>query len=68
MHNEPALTPPDRARAITALRASVASVSATAAPVLPFGIDELDGKLAGGGIEGAGLHEITDKEKKENYL
>lgn len=59
MHNEPALTPPDRARAITALRASVASVSATAAPVLPLGIDELDGKLAGGGIEGAGLHEIT---------
>lgn len=28
-------------------------------PPLPFGIDEVDGRLAGGGLDAGGLHEVT---------
>jgi protein ImuA len=58
----PALPPPslrpDRGQ-LAALRAQVASAGAVSAPVLSFGIAELDGRLADGGLHGAGLHEIA---------
>lgn len=42
------------------LRASVATVGAAAtAPVLPFGIDEMDDRLTGGGLSMNALHEVT---------
>lgn len=44
---------------LAALRAQVASTGAVAAPVLSFGIADLDGGLADGGLHGGGLHEIA---------
>ncbi|MDZ3831927.1 MAG: protein ImuA [Sphingopyxis sp.] len=44
---------------IAALREAVARVAAARGPVLPFGIGPLDHALAGGGLDGAALHEIA---------
>lgn len=41
------------------LRAQLAQVQSQRGPVLTFGIEALDSRLASGGIDGAGLHEIT---------
>lgn len=41
------------------MREAVARVAAARGPVLPFGIAPLDASLAGGGLDGAGLHEIA---------
>lgn len=47
------------AEQLALLRAQIAQVQASRGPVLPFGIAELDGRLADGGLDGAGLHEIA---------
>ncbi len=54
-------TPADSVRAsvLDALRAAVAGPASVGALVLPFGLSELDCRLAGGGIDGAGLHEFA---------
>src|SRR5690606_25793900 len=44
---------------LAALRETVARVAAARGPLLPFGIAPLDGRLNGGGLDGAGLHEIA---------
>jgi len=44
---------------LAALRETVARVAAARGPLLPFGIAPLDGRLSGGGLDGAGLHEIA---------
>jgi len=45
---------------IERLRASVSTADAgSAAPCLPFGIDEIDARLAGGGLSTGALHEVT---------
>ncbi|EIZ79609.1 protein ImuA [Novosphingobium sp. Rr 2-17] len=59
MSNVAALTDSDRAHVLDTLRASVAVAAGSAADALPFGIDELDRRLGAGGIDRAGLHEIT---------
>lgn len=55
------LIPPSRpsAEQLAALRATIAHVRSARGPVLPFGIAPLDEALAGGGLDGAGLHEIA---------
>lgn len=47
------------AEQIAALRARIAHVRETRGPVLPFGVPALDQGLTGGGLDGAGLHEIA---------
>ena len=59
MPSEPLPADITRARMLEALRASVAAAAETGAAALPFGVDELDRRLAAGGIDGAGSHEIT---------
>jgi protein ImuA len=51
----------DRSRAdhIARLRAEVARVRVARCPALPFGLAELDERLADHGLDGAGLHEIV---------
>lgn len=51
----------DRPRAdkLTALRAELAHVQPPRGPILAFGIDAIDGKLADRGLDGAALHEIA---------
>lgn len=44
---------------LDALRAQMAESRADRGPVLPFGIPMLDDRLAFGGLDGAGLHEIA---------
>src|SRR3546814_2017736 len=44
---------------LQALRETVARVAASRGPVLPFGVGPVDHLLAGGGLDGAGLHEIA---------
>lgn len=61
MSNVAALTDSDRAHVLDTLRASVAIAAGGSADALPFGIDELDRRLGAGGIDRAGLHEITDR-------
>jgi protein ImuA len=53
--------PIDRPRAeqVAALRAALAGERVARGPVLGFGIAELDDRLAAGGLDGAGLHEIA---------
>lgn len=48
-----------RAEELHALREAVARVASARGPVLPFGIGPLDHLLAGGGLDGAGLHEVA---------
>jgi protein ImuA len=59
MSNVAALTDADRAHVLDTLRASVAVAAGGAADALPFGLDGLDRRLEAGGIDRAGLHEIT---------
>jgi protein ImuA len=59
MSNVAALTDSDRAHVLDTLRASVAVAAGGAADALPFGLDALDRRLEAGGIDRAGLHEIT---------
>ncbi len=49
----------DRARLLAELKARIAMPVATGAPLLPFGIDAIDTRLAHGGLDGGGLHEIA---------
>jgi protein ImuA len=53
--------PLDRTRSeqLAALRAELERVRERRGPVLPFGIRLVDDRLADGGIDGAGLHEIA---------
>src|SRR3546814_11494531 len=44
---------------LQALRDAVARVASERGPVLPFGVGPLDHLLAGGGLDGAGLHEVA---------
>jgi protein ImuA len=54
---------PARTEVLTALRAEVRAIenarAASGAPVLPFGLEAIDGRLAGGGLAAAALHEIA---------
>lgn len=59
MPSEPVPIDATRARTLETLRAAVAIAVETGAPALPFGIGELDDRLGAGGIDGAGLHEVT---------
>jgi protein ImuA len=47
------------AEELQALRDAVARVASARGPVLPFGVGPLDHLLAGGGLDGAGLHEVA---------
>ena len=51
----------DRAETLAGLRAEVAAVETREkqSAVLPFDVAAIDDRLAGGGLDGAGLHEIT---------
>ncbi|MCP3731530.1 protein ImuA [Sphingomonas sp. MG17] len=49
----------DRLRLLAELRAQVDAPASRHAQVLPFGIDALDARLAGGGLAAATLHEIS---------
>ncbi|MCP3730343.1 protein ImuA [Sphingomonas sp. MG17] len=55
------LLSPDRARVLAELRAQVAGVEGEGRPpnVLPFGIEALDGRLAGGGLDRPAMHEVA---------
>jgi protein ImuA len=59
MIHEPAAVDITRERALDALRAAVAVTTFVGASALPFGVAELDCRLGAGGIDGAGLHEVT---------
>ena len=47
------------AEQLAALRAELAGAQHARGPVLPFGVMELDSRLADGGLDGAGLHEVA---------
>lgn len=51
--------PRPSAEELQALRETVARVAAARGPVLPFGVGPVDHLLAGGGLDGAGLHEVA---------
>ncbi|MBB6428033.1 ImuA family protein [Sphingopyxis sp. JAI128] len=51
--------PRPSAEELQALRETVARVDAARGPVLPFGVGPLDHLLAGGGLDGAALHEVA---------
>lgn len=51
--------PRPRAEELALLRETIARVAAARRPVLPFGVGPLDHLLAGGGLDGAGLHEVA---------
>lgn len=44
---------------LAALREQVATSQRRPASLLPFGMPDMDGRIVGGGIDGAGLHEIA---------
>jgi protein ImuA len=48
-----------RREEVARLRSEVAGLCSAAGPVLPFGIDEIDGRLSGGGLDRHALHEVT---------
>ncbi len=54
-----ALSDRPRADQLAALRAAVACVDAVPGPSLAFGLSELDDRLAQGGLDRSGLHEIA---------
>jgi protein ImuA len=47
------------AEQLAALRAQIAQVQAVRGPALPFGVPDIDTRLAGGGLDSAALHEIA---------
>lgn len=49
----------DRARLLAELKARIAVPVTSGAPLLPFGIEAIDSRLAHGGLDGGGLHEIA---------
>lgn len=49
----------NRVDQLAALRASLAHARAARGPVLPFGVQEIDQRLADHGLDGAGLHEVA---------
>jgi len=49
----------DRARLLAELKARIAVPVATGARLLPFGIESIDARLAQGGLDGGGLHEVA---------
>lgn len=51
--------PRPSAEELQALRETVARVASARGPVLPFGVGPVDHLLAGGGLDGAGLHEVA---------
>jgi protein ImuA len=55
----PLSQPRPSAEELQALRDAVARVASERGPVLPFGVGPLDHLLAGGGLDGAGLHEVA---------
>ena len=55
----PLSQPRPSAGELQALRDAVARVASERGPVLPFGVGPLDHLLAGGGLDGAGLHEVA---------
>ncbi len=55
----PVPQPRPSAEELQALRETVARVASARGPVLPFGVGSLDHLLAGGGLDGAGLHEVA---------
>lgn len=55
----PLSQPRPSAEELQALRDAVARVASARGPVLPFGVGPLDHLLAGGGLDGAGLHEVA---------
>ena len=55
----PFSSPRPSAEELQTLRETVARVAAARGPVLPFGVGPVDHLLAGGGLDGAGLHEVA---------
>jgi protein ImuA len=51
--------PRPSAEELQTLRETVARVAVARGPVLPFGVGPVDHLLAGGGLDGAGLHEVA---------
>ncbi|WP_404337716.1 ImuA family protein [Sphingomonas sp. MMS12-HWE2-04] len=59
MQTEPAFAVTDRARLLAELKERIAVPVASGAPVLRFGIEAIDTRLAHGGLDGGGLHEVA---------
>lgn len=59
MSAPPFFTPRPGTEELQALREAVSRVAAARGPMLPFGVAPLDHLLAGGGLDGAGLHEVA---------
>lgn len=49
----------DRARLLAELKARIAVPVASNAPLLPFGVEAIDSRMGGGGLDGGGLHEVA---------
>ncbi|NML08024.1 protein ImuA [Sphingomonas sp. G-3-2-10] len=59
MPAETILADTERARLLAELKARIAVPVASGTPLLPFGIEALDARLGGGGLDGGGLHEVA---------
>ncbi|MBX3565902.1 MAG: protein ImuA [Sphingomonas sp.] len=59
MLTDAAFAETERARLLAELKARIALPVASGAPLLPFGIETIDTRLGGGGLDGGGLHEIS---------
>jgi len=59
MNTAPSFPSRPSADQLATLREAVARVAAARGPALPFGVGPIDHLLAGGGLDGAGLHEIA---------
>ncbi|MDK2768083.1 MAG: protein ImuA [Sphingomonas sp.] len=59
MPTDAALAETERARLLAELKARIAVPVASGAPLLPFGIEAIDTRLGGGGLNGGGLHEVA---------
>lgn len=59
MLTDAAFAETERARLLAELKARIAVPVAIGAPLLPFGIDAIDIRLGGGGLDGGGLHEVS---------
>jgi protein ImuA len=56
---QPAALPAVSRKKLATLRAELAGVRSLRGPALPFDVPMLDDRMAAGGIDGAGLHEIA---------